>query len=636
MVAPTVNFQFTAIAAQIGQSSSGNNAASAPTYPGVTSSSLQTRTDSFWTLPQVSGDFGRSARFDSAGGFSTARFEGGGWDISTLDMSNGLIVMHLLLIATAMGGIGLASEDGFVIALRSGSGNWRRWSMGGRDISSAAYPHIQPSTYYPLVLNPSLPGDFADDGTYDVTAIDRIELHIYRTSSSSYSIAADECFFFQSLAINDGDGTTPANLTFISDYFDPNQAADENALVFLRSGTNFYYSYLPFAINATNIDDSFTVEFAEGGAGQPTIRYATGDKSLNVTAGAGSTLALASCKLQSLADYDAAFSIDATATTDISSLFIDNANTVTLGDNFDLTAGVFSNISTLNADDASISSVSLLNIDRIEINSGTSFNAETLSGTSATGVVFVGAPGNYSTLDLTYQAALDFSIDPDSAGTFNLSGLKTTGAGDITFNNLSGTDAITVEVESGVTTTQGTVGGGLTITQPAQTFNLGVSDAPIGSAIGIFQAIGNNPKIANRSQFTLATGNTAGNGALTINESIPADTPSAGFVRILRDDGITEDRLAFVSWTGSVVTLSGTLPVSYSSGNSAYIGYLDILGTVTGNESEALEYVEDRNCVLSVRLGSGNPVEPIRQPFIRGNSDLIIPISTGTDIVNNR
>ncbi|MEM6866999.1 MAG: hypothetical protein AAF528_01250, partial [Cyanobacteria bacterium P01_C01_bin.121] len=172
------------------------------------------------------------------------------------------------------------------------------------------------------------------------------------------------------------------------------------------------------------------------------------------------------------------------------------------------------------------------------------------------------------------------------------------------------------------------------VTAPVLTLSRAISNATVGSSIAIFKR--SRPLIADRSQFTLGSGNDSGSATLVVNQVIPADTPPSGYVRVLRDD-LTEDRLQYSSWSGSTFTLAGTLPATYSSDNGCYVGYLDILGTVTGNESVNLQFVESRECVLLVSLGSGpDRMRPIRQDITLGSSDFEFQVSAVPDTNNNR
>ena len=206
----------------------------------------------------------------------------------------------------------------------------------------------------------------------------------------------------------------------------------------------------------------------------------------------------------------------------------------------------------------------------------------------------------------------------------------------VTLNTTSANDA-TVNVPAGaganIAVASPTTGGGvITVEGPLVNYQRTVSGAPVGSAIAIFPR--SSSLIADIDQFTLAAGNTSGSSTLVVNEAIPADTPSTGFVRVARDDG-TEDRLAYSSWSGSTFTLAGTLPVTYGAGNGAYVGYLDVLGSVTGTESVSLQFVANRSCVLRVRLGSGaSRIINIEQDITLTESDFELQVSPRPDAIN--
>ena len=233
------------------------------------------------------------------------------------------------------------------------------------------------------------------------------------------------------------------------------------------------------------------------------------------------------------------------------------------------------------------------------------------------------------TIDFFFQNGSTLEVFPnaDRSGA-DLDLTNCTFAATTAINVTSGTATVLVLSTTGIT-----AGAGVTLSAPVTNYARGVSGAPVGASIGIFAR--SSSLIANRSQFTLASGNNSGNNTLVISGSIPADTPATGFIRILRNDGATEDRRAFTSWTGSTFTLSGTLPVTYSSGNGCYVGYVDVLGSATGNESVSLQYVSDRNCVLVVRLGSGSGrIREIRQDITLTNQAQVVPVSGFADTIN--
>jgi hypothetical protein len=101
----------------------------------------------------------------------------------------------------------------------------------------------------------------------------------------------------------------------------------------------------------------------------------------------------------------------------------------------------------------------------------------------------------------------------------------------------------------------------------------------------------------NTTQFTL-------NGALTgaavtavvVNGSIPVDTPSSGFIRITRADGLISKH-AYSSWTGSTFTITSHdfSTNNASNGAGVFVGYLDQLATsdpiTAGSFVVGVEYI---------------------------------------------
>ena len=163
------------------------------------------------------------------------------------------------------------------------------------------------------------------------------------------------------------------------------------------------------------------------------------------------------------------------------------------------------------------------------------------------------------------------------------------------------------------------------------------SRAVTGLAPGykVFMAQRSSPGFANTAEFTLAAGNSSGNGTLVLSSTIPADKPSSGFIRVFDDTG-NEDRYPYSSFSGSTLTLdSVTLSENYTSGNNAYIPLFD--DTASGASiSKALRHVADRDVVLNVRLGSGSgKIEDFTSNFTLGASDSSVPATAIADTINN-
>jgi hypothetical protein len=214
-----------------------------------------------------------------------------------------------------------------------------------------------------------------------------------------------------------------------------------------------------------------------------------------------------------------------------------------------------------------------------------------------------------------------------SAGTTTL--LNFTFASGASIQSLGGNATVIVSNTTGIV-----AGTGVTVQAPAITYQRGVSGAPVGAAI--FLGDRSAPGVINRAKFALATGNNSGNSTLVISGSIPADTPTSGFIRIVNQSDASEVRRAYTAWSGSTFTLSGTLPQNYTTSDTAYVGYLDVLGSSTGNEAIALPYIANRDCTLRVRLGSGTgKIQEISIDITLTNQDQIIPVTGFPDSNNN-
>jgi hypothetical protein len=101
-----------------------------------------------------------------------------------------------------------------------------------------------------------------------------------------------------------------------------------------------------------------------------------------------------------------------------------------------------------------------------------------------------------------------------------------------------------------------------------------------------------------KNTYTLAAGNNSGNGTIVINETIAADEPTTGNVRI------GDDIYLYTSYTGSTFTLSGTLSTNYSLNDPAYVPLIDEAATGSAVSVSVL-YVADRPITGYVRRGTG-------------------------------
>lgn len=123
------------------------------------------------------------------------------------------------------------------------------------------------------------------------------------------------------------------------------------------------------------------------------------------------------------------------------------------------------------------------------------------------------------------------------------------------------------------------------------------------------------------TQFTL-------DGALTgaavtsvvVNETIPADTPASGTIRILRASG-AYSRHAYSAWSGSTFTISST---DFSSNNAAngagaFVSYIDKLADASTAAFQTT-YVSDRALFVRRRDGGVTPTKTFESVATLGSA----------------
>lgn len=152
--------------------------------------------------------------------------------------------------------------------------------------------------------------------------------------------------------------------------------------------------------------------------------------------------------------------------------------------------------------------------------------------------------------------------------------------------------------------------------------NLGVTQIPpnlIGITIGAL-SIGDTVLCGRDggsdillTEYTLNGAHTTGMSTITINGVIKSDTPSAGVIRV---NGV---RYSYLSWAGSIFTISGTLGASYSTGAPVFVPFIDKTATST-SESVSFIYNTGFTARVKVRLGSGvTPIQPFETTFAVGS-----------------
>lgn len=140
---------------------------------------------------------------------------------------------------------------------------------------------------------------------------------------------------------------------------------------------------------------------------------------------------------------------------------------------------------------------------------------------------------------------------------------------------------------------------------PPQSIAVTVNNTANGDKVAVFPTTGDNETIF-KSQYTShATNNTSGAGTFQVQEAIETDTPSSGYIRVPTRNGsgviVGEDRYQFVSWTGSVFTLVGTLTKTYDGNDTAYVPYIDVQA-IGASTSQSITYSADRYVLTVVRI----------------------------------
>jgi len=131
-----------------------------------------------------------------------------------------------------------------------------------------------------------------------------------------------------------------------------------------------------------------------------------------------------------------------------------------------------------------------------------------------------------------------------------------------------------------------------------------------GDKVGVYRATADN-YIVDKSMFTIDAPQASGVTYIRVDEHVPDDTPTTGFVRVVRRDAVGtilgEDRYAHTGWTWttySEFTLSEDTDYAYTTDDTVYVPYIDdVAGDVT--ISKQIIYVTSRYVVTRVRKYGG-------------------------------
>lgn len=143
---------------------------------------------------------------------------------------------------------------------------------------------------------------------------------------------------------------------------------------------------------------------------------------------------------------------------------------------------------------------------------------------------------------------------------------------------------------------------------PPSYINLTINNVSPGDRIGVFQATGDNNEV-DKSQFTLQSTHTAPLAYIRVSESIPTDTPTSGYLRVVRRNAlgtiIDEQRYPYSGYsnanqpTYSEFTLSATTVNNYDTDDTVYVPFID---TTAASTSHAIAVIYLTNRYVTVRV----------------------------------
>lgn len=187
-------------------------------------------------------------------------------------------------------------------------------------------------------------------------------------------------------------------------------------------------------------------------------------------------------------------------------------------------------------------------------------------------------------------------VKPSPFGTF--AGGKLFGARGVWLQNMAASDVRNYQLIDS---------GGTTRTPPNQQ-SLTITNLVSGDAVSVFQTTGGTS--INKTQFT-NTVQSSGASTIVISTTIPQDTPTTGYIRVVQASNSAEQRYYYSSWSGSTFTLaahtdgfgtvlSATTTQSYTASDHSYIPFIDDKYSTT-SASVTVIYVSDRTILVRVR-----------------------------------
>jgi hypothetical protein len=175
--------------------------------------------------------------------------------------------------------------------------------------------------------------------------------------------------------------------------------------------------------------------------------------------------------------------------------------------------------------------------------------------------------------------------------------------------------------------------GNLPITPPSM-ITIAVTGLVAGDNVAVFKT---TDGVVDKAQYTShATSNDNTDGEFDVQETIPKDTPSSGYIRVVDTGAKTEQRYEYASWSGSKFTLASgvTLSQDYDGDDTAYVGYIDEAAT-GADITKSVQAVETRTVLVRCRNSAtgGNQIIPFEVASTIGATGMSVPASHNPDYV---
>ncbi len=398
---------------------------------------------------------------------------------SPVDVTGKIIILHVFgsringdgslpdgLVAYAISGTGLTDFVGYSFGPMDDFGQWQAIAF-----SVDATP-------------------FRTGGTFDPTDVQKIGVAA-RASNGRMWVTISQAQICTEITYSGGEVADPASLSDMYDrMIDPANA--NYSLIFESQASGFVFRF-PFVLNTDYFRSSIEVwRFPS----RDKERYPTDQYSLTFSgADIEADLCLISAdELEVTIDTGTTLkntTIAGAGTTAITggSVSGTHANrgvtTVSGGSVSDLTF-----VGTGNVDLVGAITVGAIfeNVPTVLLDAGAALEAVFRDSLTGDGIQIEAAPGDYSALDIrfTNNVGTDITIDPPSAGTYNLSGISVSTGYALKIHNASVTNAITVQIPGGITTNTTTAGGTITVESAPTTVTVQAQVSLVGAQIRIY------------------------------------------------------------------------------------------------------------------------------------------------------